>query len=179
MLPFILSGCSGGGKSALLKRMEVRGFPVIEEAGRRIVKAEIARDSDGLPWKNPQKFALLAAELVEQDLRMQIHSEDISFIDRSIVDLYAYLCQLKLSTPEKLTNLLKQMRFQRRVFMVPPWLEIYEEDDERRKSYTEAVNEFQFLIKTYEQFGYELIFVPKLTVDERTDFVLDHVFIRS
>ena len=33
----VLSGCSGGGKSALLAELSSRGFETVEEPGRRIV----------------------------------------------------------------------------------------------------------------------------------------------
>jgi predicted ATPase len=38
----VISGCSGGGKSTLIAELGRRGYPVVEEPGRRIVKEELA-----------------------------------------------------------------------------------------------------------------------------------------
>ena len=48
----VVSGSSGGGKSTLLAALGRRGYPVVEEPGRRIVASEIERGGDALPWKD-------------------------------------------------------------------------------------------------------------------------------
>ena len=46
----IISGCSGGGKSTLLSEKLVRrGYFVVLEPGRQIVKEQHAIDGEGLP----------------------------------------------------------------------------------------------------------------------------------
>lgn len=40
----IISGCSGGGKSTLLSELSNRGYTVIEEVGRKIVKKYVNID---------------------------------------------------------------------------------------------------------------------------------------
>ena len=46
----VLSGCSGGGKSALLAEMARRGRRVFPEAGRQVVREETFIGGGALPW---------------------------------------------------------------------------------------------------------------------------------
>jgi predicted ATPase len=52
----LLSGCSGGGKSTLLAELRARGYHVIEEPGRRVVKRELASGGNALPWTDSAAF---------------------------------------------------------------------------------------------------------------------------
>jgi len=45
----IISGCSGGGKSTLLAELGRRGYAVVEEPGRRIVRQEVRGRRSGAP----------------------------------------------------------------------------------------------------------------------------------
>jgi predicted ATPase len=46
----VISGCSGGGKSTLLAELRGRGYAVVEEPGRRIVREELEGRGAALPW---------------------------------------------------------------------------------------------------------------------------------
>ncbi len=56
---YVITGCSGGGKSTLLSELEKRGYRVFPEPGRQIVKEQQSVNGDGLPWKDATKFAEL------------------------------------------------------------------------------------------------------------------------
>ena len=62
--------------------------------------------------------------------------------------------------------------FYRRVFLAPPWPEIYVLDRERRHNLEAALIEYSRLLETYPSLGYETIILPKVGVSERADFVL-------
>ncbi len=61
------------------------------------------------------------------------------------------------------------------VFLVPPWLEIYRTDAERRHDLAASVAEYDRLLKAYRELGYETVVLPKVTVEERVDLVLDRL----
>ncbi|MEJ8474507.1 AAA family ATPase [Roseibium algae] len=65
----ILSGCSGGGKSTLLKELEIRGYPVVQEAGRQVVVTAMTEGSDALPWVSPEAFVRASVKLHLEDLK--------------------------------------------------------------------------------------------------------------
>jgi predicted ATPase len=65
-----------------------------------------------------------------------------------------------------------QHRYHRKVFLAPPWPEIYQGDTDRRHGFEAGVAEFERLERVYPTLEYEVIMLPKVTVDKRADFVL-------
>lgn len=59
--------------------------------------------------------------------------------------------------------------------MTPPWREIFCEDSERKNSFENAVEEYKRLLEHYDQYGYELVILPKISVCERYQFILDEI----
>ena len=81
--------------------------------------------------------------------------------------------QLEHLTGEPALQLLSsQYRYHRKVFLAPPWPEIYATDAERRHSFEAGLAEYERLEQVYPALGYEVIRLPKTTVTERADFVL-------
>ncbi len=71
-----------------------------------------------------------------------------------------------------LTALRQSHRYHQRVFLAPPWPEIYVTDPERRHGLDAALVEYSRLLKAYSSLGYEIAFLPKVGLVERADFVL-------
>jgi predicted ATPase len=71
-----------------------------------------------------------------------------------------------------LGNLKSKDRNHLRVFLVPPWPEIYITDAERQHSFDAAVAEFMRLSTVYPSLGYEVVLLPKTSVQDRADLVL-------
>ena len=59
-----------------------------------------------------------------------------------------------------------------RVFIAPPWKEIYGKDEERRQSWDVAVRTYEMMAETYAELGYELVELPRTSVEQRADFVI-------
>lgn len=157
----VISGCSGGGKSTLLAELARRNYAVVAEAGRQIVQEQTAINGDALPWTNPEKFR----ELVLSRCLFQFNSQQkqqLTFFDRSIID------GVTLEGHHAAMN----FRYNRLVFLVPPWEKIFIADNERKHSFEWAKQEFDELLIRYKHFGYETMIIPKMTVQERADFVL-------
>jgi hypothetical protein len=53
----VISGCSSSGKSTLIGELGNRGYGVVDEPGRRIVKEELASVGSALPWVDGIAFA--------------------------------------------------------------------------------------------------------------------------
>ena len=65
------------------------------------------------------------------------------------------------------------------VFVLPPWQEIYVNDDERDHPFTHAVRVCEALVAWYQLCGYHVVPVPRLPVAERGDHVLSALDGRS
>ena len=59
--------------------------------------------------------------------------------------------------------------------MMPPWPEIFSNDEERKHSFEDAHSSYATLLRAYERFGYRIVLVPKLEVSARADFVLNRL----
>jgi predicted ATPase len=170
----ILSGCSGGGKSSLLEELRRRGHAVVEEPGRRIVAQELAGDGAALPWNDLLAFAERAITLSIADRAAMTDKTGWVFFDRGLVDAAAALAYAS-GDDRVMRDLCHQHRYHIRVFLTPPWPDIYVTDSERQHAFTEAVAEYERLCALYPALGYETIILPKTSVSQRADFVLTHL----
>ena len=170
----VVSGCSGGGKSALLSEMARRGYPVNPEPGRQIVREQAYIDGDGLPWANVPKFAELCVSRAVHFYNAARPADKCVLFDRSIVDAIASLARLGLPTPPYLRRALDRYRYAPTVFLTPPWEDLFASDPERRHAFADAVAEYEDLLEAYPANGYAIELIPKAGVEERADF-LEHV----
>jgi predicted ATPase len=165
-----LSGCSGGGKSTLLAELRTRGHHVVEEPGRRVVKHELESGGDALPWIDEAAFARRAMQIALSDRKAAREQRGWVFFDRGLVDAISALEEL---TGDAVLQVLgARHRYHRKVFLAPPWREIYVTDAERRHGFEAGLAEFERLKYVYRTLGYQVIMLPKATVGERADFVL-------
>jgi len=167
----VVSGCSGGGKSSLLSEMAARGYPVYPESGRQIVKEQLSIGGDGVPWINMAKFAELCVSRALFFYNSARPSEKPALFDRSIIENVIGLHRLGHAVPPELDEAVRRYRYARRVFMTPPWQELFGNDPERRHSFEDALAEYEWLVPAYRAHGYDVVIVPKLDVRARADFL--------
>ena len=61
------------------------------------------------------------------------------------------------------------------VFVAPPWEEIYTTDNERDQRFAESVGVHHRASDWYAALGFELIELPRMSVEQRCDFVLQRL----
>lgn len=167
----VISGCSGGGKSTLLAELQRRGHAVVEEPGRRVLREELRAGGEQLPWGDKVAFLrrILAVALEDYAEAAKAPREWL-FFDRSFVDAAAALQAL---TGERLLcKLGRSHRYHERVFLAPPWPDIYVQDSERRHGFEAAREEFDRLQRVYPGLGYTVLRLPRVSVAERADWLL-------
>ena len=167
----LISGCSGGGKSTLLAELRARGYPVVEEPGRRIIAEELVSGGNALPWVDTAAFLRRAIDVALKDMTIAKPHSGWVFFDRGLVDAASAL--EALTDEPVLHPVCSDHRYHARVFMTPPWPEIYVTDaEERRHDFEAATAEYQRLTETLPMLGYDVISLPKTSPSERADFVL-------
>jgi predicted ATPase len=166
----VISGCSSGGKSTLLVELARRGYATVEEPGRRIVKEEMLGKGVALPWADAIAFARRAVALALADRTTANLRSGRVFFDRGLIDAAAALQHL--TGEPALATLAPAHRYHPRVFLVPPWPEIYVTDAERRHGLGAAIAEYQRLLDVYPSLGYQVTILHKTSVPERAEFVL-------
>jgi predicted ATPase len=166
-----ISGCSGGGKSTLLAELARRGFAVVEEPGRRVVKHEMENGGDALPWTDGAAFAQKALALGWEDWREARAIAGPVFFDRGLVDAAAALSHLTGQWPAGDFG----SAYGPVMFLAPPWPEIYVADAERQHGFAEAEGEYHRLAAAYALLGYDVVILPKAPVADRAAFVLERL----
>jgi predicted ATPase len=161
----MISGCSGGGKSTLLAELARRGHRVVEEPGRRIIAEERARGGDALPWADPAGFArrALAMSLADHEA-----ARGLTFFDRGVVDAAVAIVATGGVRPDAA---IAEARYDW-LFLVPPWPDIYENDEDRRHSLEKALLDHERVRQAWLDAGYAPVMIPRDTVAARADFVL-------
>jgi predicted ATPase len=165
----VISGCSGGGKSTLLGELARRGYAVVEEPGRRIVREELAANGAALPWLDGAAFARRTMAMALADRVAARRLRGWVFFDRGLIDGASALQHL---TSEPAVDRIGLHRYHRRVFFAPPWPEIYATDGERHHTLDAAIAEYNRLSRDYPSLGYEVLTLSKVSVSERADFIL-------
>ena len=87
----VISGCSSGGKSTLIAELGKRGYAVVDEPGRRIVKEELTRGGSALPWVDRIAFARRAMAIALADRAAAGSLDGWVFFDRGLIDAAAAL----------------------------------------------------------------------------------------
>jgi predicted ATPase len=159
----------------LLDALAARSVEVVAEPGRQIVRDELAAGGDGLPWLNAQRFLALCAARALADLAQWQGAAVSVFFDRSFIDAACAIDRSGLQWPPGLRAALRSKRYATTVFMSAPWPELFENDSERRGSFTDAVKEYEALVPFYRAHGYRLVHLPQVSVEARVEFVLDAI----
>jgi predicted ATPase len=167
----VVSGCSGGGKSALLAELARRGHATRPEPGRQVVREQLLIEGDGLPWRDVGTFVELCVSRAAHFYNTVLPGDGPVFFDRSIVDAVAAFARWRRPVPRHLTNAVARYRYAPVVFMAPPWEALFRGDAERRHSFAEAVAEYDDLMRRYPAWGYAVRVIPKAGVAARADFV--------
>lgn len=169
---FVITGGPGAGKSTLAAALEAEGFRCSAEAGRAIIRQQAAISGRALPWGEPALFAELMLSWEIRAHEAMAARPGVAFFDRGVPDVIGYLRLLGLPVPAHMMEAAQLLRYHRKVFICPPWPEIFAQDKERRQTLEEAERTFRAMRRTYADCGYDLVEVPRAPVADRLAFVL-------
>lgn len=167
----VITGGPGSGKTTLIGALQKAAYAGTAEAGRGIILDQVAIGGPALPWNDPALFAeaMLVWEMRSHHLAREQRGK--VFFDRGVPDVIGYLRLEGLPVPEHVRKAADVFRYNRKVFIAPPWPEIYTQDSERRQSLEEASRTYDAMVAAYTECGYGLVELPRATVAERLRFV--------
>ncbi len=170
---YVITGGPGVGKTTLLNAMQAKGFFIVPEEARRIIQQQMQINGQGLPWKNKVLYARLMLEAsLETYKRIIGNAHSNIFFDRGTLDAICYMRMQNIPISNQINNLVKRHPYNSKVFILPPWEEIYATDNERMQTLEEAVFTYHQMKQTYLEYGYEIIEIPKISVENRCEFIL-------
>ena len=172
---FVVTGGPGSGKSSLIESLRRRGLRSMPEAGRAIIQDQIRIGGKSLPWADRSMFAEL---MLGWELRSWHEASALGgpvLMDRGIPDVYGYLKLCGLPIPGHVEAAVMKYRYNGKVFIAPHWNEIFRQDAERKQDRKEAEATCQIMAETYARFDYQLVELPRETIEKRVDFIMGHL----
>lgn len=166
-----ISGGPGTGKTSLITELEKQGYPCFHEFSRQIIRESLAAGTDVLPWKDLDTFS---HEVMKGRLEQHRSAVEpgIYFYDRTIIDIIAYQKADQLPVPDSWNRIAEEHRYDQRIYITPPWKEIYRNDNERMESFEKLLHLHDVLCETYQFFGYDVVPVPKVSEEQRIAWLL-------
>ena len=171
----VITGGPGTGKSSIIYKLEENGEKCLHEISRQVT---LEAQKEGIDQLFLHKPLLFSEKLLEGRLNQFLEASELQldpvFLDRGLPDVVAYMDYFDTDYPEVFNETCKNNHYDK-IFILPPWKEIYKSDNERYESFEEALKISSYLYSTYRRFGYEPVEVPKLSVEDRTQFILDKI----
>lgn len=167
---FVVTGGPGAGKTSLITELARRGVHTTPESGRAIIREEVARGGDALPWADRMTYA---ERMLDRDLGAYSAAQALSgpvIFDRGIPDIMGYLTLCGLPVPPHIAAAAKAARYNARVFLAPYWNEVFTQDTERKQTPTEAEATCAIMRETYTALGYQITELPRADIATRADF---------
>jgi len=168
-------GGPGSGKTTIINGLSERGYICYPEISREVTLEAKKKGIDQLFLKEPLLFSELLLEGRIRQFKNALNEESqVVFIDRGIPDVLAYMHYIGDSYPTEFQDACKNHIYSK-IFILPPWEEIFESDNERYENYDQAKLIHNHLIETYQSYGYTLNEVPKADLDTRIDYILSQL----
>lgn len=169
----VIIGGPGTGKTTIIDGLITKGYCCYPEISREVTMEAKKQGIEQLFLENP----LLFSELLLEGRKKQFQNatsepHNIVFLDRGIPDVLAYMHYIGDSYPAFFDHACREHIYTK-IFILPPWEEIYVSDEARYENFEQAKLIYNHLTETYKKYGYKLIEVPKGTVDERISFILE------
>ncbi len=181
---FIFTGTPGSGKTSVILALKRLGHVVIPESATDVIAEEQAKGTM-CPWEQADFVDKI---VLTQKLRQLNAKGELQFFDRSPFCAYAlgrYSAHWhhRDFTPSpillaEVDRCLKAGIYQHKVFFFEN-LGFIEPTSARKISYEDALIFEQIHLDVYKEFGFEIVLVPKNTIEERCRFVLETLGIKK
>lgn len=168
----VLTGAPGTGKSTIINELENRNYFCMHEISRAVTREAQLNGTSQLFLTEPLLFSeMLIKGRIKQFEEAHQLNNSLVFFDRGIPDVHAYLNYISQEYPDTFIEKSRKNRYDF-VFLMPPWEDIYINDNERYESFEQSLAIHNHLLTTYKSLNYNVIQVPKGSVSDRTDYIL-------
>ena len=167
----VITGAPCSGKTAVIHKLEQRGYKVVHEVARAYIDSELL-EGKTLPEIKADEWAFERHILMEKvRIESTLKKDEIVFFDRGVPDSIAYYKLNGLDSVEPFqesgeVRYQNVFLFERLRFLTDP---VRSENEKTARRLGRLIEE------SYQSLGYDLIQVPLLSVEERTEFVLERL----
>ena len=171
----VIIGGPGTGKTTIIDGLLADGYCCYPEISREVTLQAKKEGIEQLFLEKPLLFSELLLEGRKKQYSNALKEpHNVVFLDRGIPDVLAYMHYIGDSYPAFFDTTCRENKYTK-IFILPPWEDIYIADNERYENYEQAQLIYCHLVETYQKYGYNLIEVPKDTVNNRILFILDQI----
>ena len=165
---YVITGAPCSGKTAVINRLEQKGYAVVHEVARAYIDAELAKGKTLEDIKADERAFERHILMAKVKLEARLKRKDIIFFDRAVPDSIAYynLCGLDPTEPRQKSLAIRYRKIfllERLAFLTDP---VRSEDETTADLLGHLIEE------SYQSLGYDLIHVPVGSVEDRTQFIL-------
>lgn len=171
----VITGGPGSGKTTIVEALRAVGYRAVEEAGRQVLREQEAIGGRGHHLADQVLFRELMLSRMIRDFEAADSETGPVFFDRGIPGLIGYCRLIGEPVADHIRRAADLFRYNRRIFVTPPWPEIYRADAERRQDFDEAVRTYELIAEGCVAAGYDLVEIPRAPLGERVAFVLGQV----
>ena len=173
MKKIVITGCACSGKSTLIAELSKLGYPVIGESARQVIQE--SRQTPRTRGEILEREYKIAIKQLRQENyhNTRIWSDKTTFLDRSMVDIGAYCKYFLGQIPETIDSLIKESKYDL-VFLLEK-LPFKKDGVRFDKENKERETIEKLLVKTYIDYGHNMLLVPKVPLRGRIDFILRHI----
>jgi predicted ATPase len=169
---FVVTGGPGSGKTTVLLELQRRGFRFASEVARQIIQEQVQIRGNALPWGDREQYTRLMLERSIASYKAHTPASEVTFADRGIPDTLTYARLIGLYDDGFIRRACEEYRYAATGFVAPPWKDIYRTDNERKQDFAEAVRTHALNVSVYRECRFELIELPRVSVQERAEFII-------
>ena len=170
MSRIVITGGPGAGKTTLLLALQARGYTIVGDSPRTIIQDRRRRGLS--PRPNAYEFAHETLRMDIENFVLHAATPGDVFFERSVLDALCGLDRVAPLNESELSMWLSNYQYCPKVFVLPPWKAIYENDAERDHTFEHAESVNRIAQEWYRRCGYQVLEVPMVSVDDRCTFVL-------
>jgi predicted ATPase len=130
---------------------------------------------NALPWGDRERYCRFMLERSVASYQKHAASTETIFFDRGIPDTLCYARLIGSPLEDEILAACEMHRNATQVFLAPPWREIYVTDAERKQTFDEAVKTYSMMVEAYQECGYEVVEIPRVSPRLRADFILNEL----
>ncbi|MDI1353058.1 MAG: ATP-binding protein [bacterium] len=168
---YVITGAPSSGKTTLINHLAMNGFSVAPEIARSHIELLLANNYtlDEIQRNNkPLQRAILASALKRE---RKLHAAELIFFDRGTTDSLGYFNYYHLET-KNLIQVCQRFRY-KKIFYCHQLPLI--SDEVRVEDTLGAQKIGESIFQAYIKMNYELIELPAVSVEDRSQIVLSHL----
>lgn len=168
----VITAGPSAGKTSTLRELSARGYRTLPEAARLLLDQRISEGDDPDKVRHEPDFH---EQVEHHDHRIETHLQDIDdvvFLDRSLADNIAYRRHFNSpDNPDLWTTCTDRYD---NIFILERL--DFQDDAVRAESGDDEAQTLHDELRTvYQELGYNPIDVPLMPVDQRADYIEDHI----